>query len=225
MAPIFWGLNRKSKRFAITVKPGPHKKNHSIPTAVLLRDKLKLVSTLRECKYVIYNGKVIIDGIIRKSLHHGTGLMDVIELSNVVDIYRLIPIHGKILSAIKIPQEEKSKKIIKIVRKNTIKKNKIQISSHDGRSIITDLKINVGDSCLITIPQQEILNVIKLEKNCKILITKGSNAGKIGIVENIKKGTFLLPKQITINLGKNKIEIPLDIVMVIGKEKPMLTIE
>lgn len=225
MAPVFWGLDRKNKRFAITVKPGPHKKNHSIPIAVLLRDKLKLASTLRECKSVIYNGKIIIDGITRKSLHHGVGLMDIIELNKVLDIYRLIPVHGKMLSAIKIPKEEKSKKIIKIISKNTIKKNKIQIGSHDGRSIITDLKVNVGDSCLITVPQQEILHVLKLEKNCKILIIRGTNAGKTGTVEEIKNGTFLLPKQVTINLGNNKIEIPLDIVMVIGKDKPVLTIE
>lgn len=26
MAPQFWGIGRKDKRFVITVKPGPHKK-------------------------------------------------------------------------------------------------------------------------------------------------------------------------------------------------------
>ena len=38
MAPQFWGITRKDKRFVITVKPGPHKKNHAIPSAVFLRD-------------------------------------------------------------------------------------------------------------------------------------------------------------------------------------------
>ena len=46
MAPQFWGISRKSKRFVITVKPGPHKKEHSVPTAVFLRDMLAIVSTL-----------------------------------------------------------------------------------------------------------------------------------------------------------------------------------
>ena len=41
MAPQFWGITRKSKRFVITVRPGPHRKNYSIPTAVFLRDTLK----------------------------------------------------------------------------------------------------------------------------------------------------------------------------------------
>jgi len=34
MAPTFWGINRKEKRFVITVRPGSHPKNNSIPTAV-----------------------------------------------------------------------------------------------------------------------------------------------------------------------------------------------
>ena len=40
------------------VKPGSHKKEQSIPTAVFLRDTLKIVSELREAKFAIYDGKV-----------------------------------------------------------------------------------------------------------------------------------------------------------------------
>ena len=40
MAPTFWGITRKEKRFVVTVKPGPHSKNYSIPNAVFLRDTL-----------------------------------------------------------------------------------------------------------------------------------------------------------------------------------------
>ena len=79
MAPQFWGITRKNKRFVITVKPGSHKKNHSIPTAVFLRDTLRIVTTLREAKTSIYSGSVKVDGIVRKSLHHSIGLMDVVE--------------------------------------------------------------------------------------------------------------------------------------------------
>ena len=78
MAPTFWGITRKNKRFVVTVKPGPHPKKQSIPSAVFLRDTLKLVSTLREAKSTIYDGNVSVDGVTRKSLHHGIGLMDVV---------------------------------------------------------------------------------------------------------------------------------------------------
>ncbi len=109
MAPLFWGITRKSKRFVITVRPGSHPKNRSIPTAVFLRDTLKIVSTLREAKSAIYGGKVSVDGIKRKSLHHSIGLMDVVELENIPDVYRLVPQDGQVLKPLKIDQSEKTK--------------------------------------------------------------------------------------------------------------------
>ena len=90
MAPLFWGITRKEKRFVVTERPGTHGKNVSISSAVFLRDMLKTVKTLREAKYAIYNGKVMVDGKKRKSLHHGIGLMDVIELDGVKEVYRLV---------------------------------------------------------------------------------------------------------------------------------------
>ena len=110
MAPLFWGITRKEKRFVVTVKPGSHRRNASIPSAVFLRDTLKIVKTLREAKFAIYNGKVTVDGIKRKSLHHGIGLMDVIELDGLNEIYRLVPKNGALLKPIIINSEEKSKK-------------------------------------------------------------------------------------------------------------------
>jgi small subunit ribosomal protein S4e len=224
MAPLFWGINRKNKRFAITVKPGSHSKNRSIPTALLLRDVLKVVTTLREAKSVIYNGKVNVDGIIRKSLHHSIGLMDVIELQGISDIYRLVPTHGHILQPIKIDSSEKSKKIVKVTSKTTTKGKKIQLGFHDGRTIIADNNVNVGDSCLIQIPEQKILDVIKLEKDSLVIVTRGANTGQIGHINNINEATFTLPKRINLTVDKKKFEMPSDLVIVIGKEKPVIQV-
>ena len=224
MAPLFWGINRKNKRFAITVKPGSHSKNRSIPTALLLRDVLKVVTTLREAKSVIYNGKVNVDGVIRKSLHHSIGLMDVIELQGISDVYRLVPTHGHLLQPIKIDSSEKSKKIVKVTSKTTTKGKKTQLGFHDGRTIIADNNVNVGDSCLIQIPEQKILDVIKLEKDSLVIVTRGANTGQIGHLNNINEATFTLPKRINLTVDKKKFEMPSDLVIVIGKEKPVIQI-
>ena len=126
MAPMFWGINRKAKRFVITVRPGSHSKNNSIPSAVLLRDTLNSVNTLREAKSSIYGGKVKVDGVIQKSLHHSIGLMDVIELDGTADIYRLVPKDGHKLVPIKINEKEKSKKLVKVKSKTNITGGKTQ---------------------------------------------------------------------------------------------------
>ena len=224
MAPMFWGIARKEKRFVVTVKPGPHKKNNSIPTAVLLRDKMKVVSTLREAKSVIYSGKITIDGVKRKSLHHGIGLMDVVELDGISDSYRLVPKDGTILTPIKINADEKNKKIVKVTGKTSMKGGKTQIKFHDGRTLISDELVDVNDSCVLQIPEQKILEVIKLEKNTKILITSGINAGKTGEVKEIKEGTFVLTKRIVTTIDDKLIEIPIRLVIAVGKDKPVMQI-
>jgi small subunit ribosomal protein S4e len=225
MAPQFWGITRKDKRFVITVKPGPHKKSHSVPTAVFLRDMLSIVTSLREAKAAIYSGRVKIDGVVRKSLHHAIGLMDVVELEDVSDIYRLVPTEDKLLKPIKINESEKSKKLVRVTTKTTISKGRLQIGFHDGRSTISDTKVNVGDSCLIQVPDQKIIEVIKLEAGCQGLVTRGNNAGQIGKIETVEEGTFILPKRVILALGDRKIEIPADFIMPIGKEEPIIQLK
>ena len=224
MAPMFWGINRKEKRFVITVRPGSHAKNNSIPSAVLLRDTLKKVKTLREAKSSIYGGKVKVDGVTQKSLHHSIGLMDTIELEGTTDMYRLVPKDGRILVPIKINATEKSKKLVKVKSKTTIKGGKTQIGFHDGRTIIADADVNIDDTCLLQIPEQKILDVIKFEKNSQVIVTNGINAGHIGFVNEIKVGTFTLPKRINLLLDDKMIEIPANITMTVGKEKPVIQI-
>ena len=225
MAPLFWGITRKSKRFVITTRPGPHQKDYSIPTAVFLRDTLKAVSTLREAKSTIYGGKVSIDGVKRKSLHHSIGLMDVIELENVPDIYRLVPQDGQILKPLKIDQAEKTKKLSKVTSKTSIKGGKTQLGFHDGRSMISDEAVNVGDSCLLELPKAKILQVVKLEQGCQAIVIRGVNAGEIGTVEKIEDGTFSLSKRVLLAFGDKKIQIPTDIIMAVGKDKPVIQVK
>ena len=222
MAPLFWGITRKDKRFVVTVRPGSHSKNASIPSAVFLRDMLKTVNTLREAKFAIYGGKVTVDGVKRKSLHHGIGLMDVIELDGLKEVYRLVPKDGTLLQPIIIKAEEKSKKLVRVKSKVSIKHGKTQIGFHDGRSLIDETKVSVGDTCILQVPDQKILDVIKLEKGVLGLIVRGANVGKIGTITEIKEGTFVLPKRVIFKLEDREIEIPAEMIMPVGKDKPVI---
>ena len=150
--------------------------------------------------------------------------MDVVELEGITDIYRLVPKDGHILMPIKINANEKSKKLVKVKRKTITKGGKTQLGFHDGRTIITDVDINVNDVCLIQIPEQKIIDVIKFEKNSHVIVTRGINAGRIGLIKEIKQGTFTLPKRISLLIDDKTIEIPANITMVVGKEKPVIQI-
>ena len=150
--------------------------------------------------------------------------MDVVELDGISDSYRLVPKDGTILTPIKINTDEKNKKIVKVTGKTSIKGGKTQIKFHDGRTLISDELVDVNDSCVLQIPEQKILEVIKLEKNTKILITRGINAGKTGEIKEIKEGTFVLTKRIVTTIDDKLIEIPIRLVIAVGKDKPVMQI-
>ena len=82
----------------------------------------------------------------------------------------------------------------------------------------------IGDTCLLQVPEQKILEVIKFEKGCQALVTRGINAGRLGRIEAIESGTFILPKRVLLALGDREIEIPADIIMPVGREKPVVTV-
>ena len=90
--------------------------------------------------------------------------------------------------------------------------------------MITDTNVNVDDTCLLQIPEQKILETIKFEKNSQVIITSGINAGHIGPITEIKQGTFTLPKRISLLIDDKAIEIPANITMMVGKEKPVIQI-
>ena len=53
MAPNFWGLAKKQKRFVTRTRSGPHNMKSSIPLTVLLRDILHVTKTYHESKFFI----------------------------------------------------------------------------------------------------------------------------------------------------------------------------
>ena len=225
MAPAFWQIGRKEKRFALTVSPGTHPISKSYPLAVLLRDVLKIVNNMREAKQVITSGEIKVDSIIRRDIHFPVGLMDVIEISSLDKVYRMVPKDGLIVAPVEIPKEEKSIKLCKVIRKVTISGKKLQYGFHDGRTLVDDQKVNVNDTCLLTIPEQKVTNTVKLEKGSIALVISGDNAGTVGKVDDIRQGTFILPKRVLVKFKDRMVELPVDMVMAVGVEKPLIKVE
>lgn len=224
MAPTYWGISRKDKRFVVTARPGPHLKKLCIPSAVLLRDTLGIVKTLREAKWAIYSGRVRVDGTVRKSLHHGAGLMDVVRLEGVETAYRLVPKKGALLHPRPIPEAEADRKLCKVTSKVTISGGRTQLGFHDGRASITDAKARVGDTCVMRVPSQEILDVVQLKEGATVIVTRGTNAGATGSVKEMLEGTFRLPKRALVSLDGREIEIQTDNLMAVGAGSPALEV-
>jgi small subunit ribosomal protein S4e len=218
LAPVFWDIHRKQGRFIVRTHPGTHAKKYAYSIGVILRDVLKVTKNMHEAKKIVNAGKLKIDNIIRYNVNFAVGLMDTIELvSSQQKVYRLVPSKSLLLSPIEISDDEKTLKLLKIKNKSIIKGNKIQYGFHDGKTVISEAIYSVGDTCLVKVPELEIIETLKLQSDCLAILTRGDNAGSIGKIQEIKEGTFSLPKRVIISVDSRLLEIPIDMIMVISE--------
>ena len=223
MAPKFWQVKRKGFPFILSANPGPYAKDKCYPIGIILRDVLNVCKSLHEAKMVMNSGLIQIDGITRRDVHFGVGIMDVVNIIPNGESYRLIPKDLNVLIPIKT--KEKDVKLLKITSKVSIKGSKLQYGFHDGKTLISDDKqMNVGDVCLVKLPKIEITEHIKFDTGSTVLIIQGENAGKIGKIIEIKNGMFSLPKRAVVEFEERSVELPVDIVMPIGNDKPILEV-
>lgn len=224
MAPTFWKIRRKDSQFVLRVRPGGHAKTKAYPIGIILRDVLKVANTMHEAANIVTAGKVKIDGSIRRDVNFGVGLMDVMELVTTGQVFRFVPKDSKLLVPLSINLEEKSEKMIKITSKVVTAGNRLSYGFHDGRTIISDRKMTVGDTCLVELLENKIIEHIRFEAGCMVLVTSGENAGSIGKVEDIRDGIFSLPKRALVSFAERSVELPVAIIMAIGSDKPLLQV-
>ena len=218
-API--AKERKSKGKFIVCPRGPHKKSASLPMLVALRDKIMLVSSLKEGKNAIKRGEMLIDGRVCKDEKFGAGLLDTISVPSASAFYRIMP-EKTGLKLLKISEKESKIKVCRIIGKTAVNGGKIQYNLHDGRNIISGEKYNTGDSLVIGLPEQKVIEHLKFEKGNTGFITMGKNAGMAAKLEKIEAGRT---KRVWMKKdGGSDFEAPINYVMIIGKEKPAISI-
>jgi len=215
MIPEWWPVERKTKKFIVAPR-GPYPKNFSLPLLVLIRDVLKLAETSKEARNIIKRGEILVDGRKRKDYKFGVGTFDVIEIPALKKAWRAIPKKGLVF--IEIPESETKLKICKIVDKKSLKGNKSQLNLSDGRNLSTDEKYSTNDSLLIGLPDQKVIEHIKFEKDSLALVLSGKNSGKIAKINNIEKDRVWLG-------DKKLFEVPKNLIMVVGRDKPLIKLE
>jgi len=224
MAPTFWNIRRKKGRFVLRVKPGNHSKRRAYPLGIILRDVLKIANTMHEAERIANGGKIKVDGIIRRDVNFGVGLMDIVELASIGQAYRFVPKDSRLLVPVSVNDDERFKKLLKITSKVAIKGNKVQYGFHDGKTAISDQKMRVGDTCVVQLPESKINEHVEFEKGSVVLVTSGENAGGVGKVEDIRDGVFSLPKRALVSFAERSVELPVEVIMTIGSEKPLIKV-
>jgi len=225
-APSFYAVPRKKLAFVTTTKAGPHSKAVSYDPITLLRDILKVVRSKKEAEYAIKLGKIYVDGVPRLSIHHPIGLMDVVELGAGGGAYRMLPQKGRLVAPVSISSDEKGKKLCQVRSKTKVKKGKIQLGTHDGRTFLVDdgSKYALGDALLVELPSNKITDVVPMKKGTLGLVVRGTKLGFVGEIKDVSKGSLSAEPSVNILIGEEEVVLPKGFVIPVGLKAPLVSI-
>jgi small subunit ribosomal protein S4e len=208
VAPKSWVLSKMGGTWAPRPSTGPHKLRESLPLTIALRNRLKYALTRREVIMIVMRRLVEVDGKPRTDTNYPAGLMDVIRISKVNEVFRVLyDIKGRyVLHELK-DQKEASFKLCRVM--NVSKANKATIGhnpfvpgqagaipflvTHDGRTIrYPDPVIKKHDTIIYDFKTSKITGHLKFDVGNLAMVTKGANVGRVGVIQSREKhpGSF-----------------------------------
>ncbi|KXS41084.1 30S ribosomal protein S4e [Methanolobus zinderi] len=216
--PNSWQISKKSNKWITTTRPGPHHKEQSIPLGIVLRDMLGIVDNRAEAKRVLSEGKILVDGIVKKDLRFPIGLLDVISIPDAEVSYRVLLDRKGRLELHKLEDADVNK-LCRINGKTVIKGGAIQLNLSDGSNVLGSNDYSTKDSIILSLPDKEVLKHIKYEVGNIAMIVGGRHTGEIGTIKEIN--TVRSSRNNTVSIsGDYDFETIEDYVVVIGEDEP-----
>jgi len=232
-APAFWPIHRKELPWVAKPSPGTHSLAKCLPLTLVLRDILGVAQTRKEGKLILAQGKVQVDGVVRKKDDFPVGLMDVISMPDTDKYYRIMPSHkGLVLTP--ISKEQSSTKLVRVEDKVTVH-NGIQIALHDGTNMLIkvadpkhpqEVTYKTFDILKVTYPEKQVVQTLKTKEGNLAIITGGKNIGKQGKIVEIEKTVAKKRRQALVVIedseGK-RYQTILEFIFSIGETEPLIT--
>jgi len=192
-APKHWMLDKLGGTFAPRPSTGPHKLRECLPLMIFLRNRLKYALTYAECKKILMQRLIKVDGQVRTDNTYPAGFMDVVTIEKTAENFRLIyDVKGR-FAVHRISNEEAKYKLCKVRKVSVGPKGVPFVVTHDGRTIrYPDPAVKVNDTVKVDIASGKIENFIKFDSGNLCMITGGHNLGRVGTVINRERhpGSF-----------------------------------
>ena len=218
-APKRWPIMRKEGTFSVRPMPGAHSFENGISLNIILKNLLGYAKTRREVRGILNKKEILVDSKRRKDDRFLVGIMDIIEIKELGEYYRLVYNKKGKFVLNKISAEEAKIKVCKIVNKTMLKGKKIQYQCYDNRIFIDKTDYKIGDSVVVDIEKNKIKEHLKFEKGAVVYLIGGSYIGNVGTVDEIQKTDVIF----TIENKKDKTRKKY--CYVIGKNKPVINLE
>lgn len=162
--------------------PG-HNQRDSMSLILVMRDILKLVKTKKELKKVLNEKKIFVNGKVVKETNYPLTLFDTLAIPSAKKFYK-INLKNKFEV---LPVEEKAThtRIYEVIGKKLLAKKKVQLNLSQGRNVLSNEKINVGDYVIVEFAKNKITKVISLDKGVEVIVIAGKHSGEEGKIKEI----------------------------------------
>jgi len=234
-APWFWPIHRKEYHWVVKPSPGPHPIDRCLPLTIIVREILGYAKTRREAKRIISQGKILVDGKVRRDDLFTVGIMDVLSIPEIDKHYRILPCK-KGLCLHEIKKEEVDFKLCRIEGKTTVKGGHIQLNLHDGRNILIRVKdpenlvedvYRTYDTLKIRLIDQEILEHFKMAEGAYAIFTGGKNMGMHGSITSIERRAGRRKERLLVTIRAadgESYQTTLNYVFVVGAQQPTISL-
>jgi len=206
-APRHWLLAKLGGVWAPRPSTGPHKLRECLPITLILRNRLKYALTRREVLMIAMRRAVQVDKKVRTDVNFPAGFMDVVEIDQTDDRFRLLyDVKGR-FALHRISKDETTYKLCRVQKitvgnKASIGRNPLQkgvmasipyMVTHDGRTIrYPDPLIKVNDTIKLDLNTNKTVGHYKFQAGQVAMVTRGANVGRVGEIISSDKhpGSF-----------------------------------
>ena len=197
----------KTKRFVLRPNPGKHTIKTTVTAGYILRDLLHITDNNRESTHIIRAKEMLVDKKPIKTINFAIGLQDVIEFPKLKKNYRVTYNKNGLINLIEITADETKYKICKIVKKKITIKGQIQLTTNDGRTIITTNNgYKTKASVKLNLEDNTIKEYYPLEKGRKVFLIGGKYIGQSGTIVGLTKGNMIKRELIKLKIDDREFE-------------------
>jgi small subunit ribosomal protein S4e len=234
-APRFWAIHRKEFTWIVKPSPGPHTGRNCLPLAIILRDSLGFAKTRKEARTIVSQGRINVDGQVRRDDAYPVGLADVVSAPDLDKNFCALPsAKGLILQP--IDKEEARFKLCRVENKTTVRNGNVQLNLHDGSNVfikVADPKnsqedvYETLDTVKVILPEKQIVGSIGMKEKDYAIITGGKNIGKHGSIVEIEKASGKRRRNALVTIEDsrgNRYQTTLNFVFAVGEDKPLISL-
>jgi len=203
--PRSWPMPKTGTKYLVKARPG-RKNEFSLPLLIVLRDLLDIVKTKSEAKKVLFMKEVSVNGKIVGDYKFPVSIFDIISIPKMKKSYKIIVKENGKLG---IEETKDETKLSKVIGKTILSGKKTQINLFDGNNMLSNDKIKINDSIVMSLKDKKIVKILPLKEKARVSIIGGKNIGKEGIIEKIEDN------QVIVNIEKKDVNIRLNNILVI----------